>query len=114
MKWMQLVMAGIFTLGTALYCNSRAFHFLEMGRNTREESRDKTIPPERANRASILAEVYSTAAEMLILPAGFAAGIIHSVGFALAASRSSDARIRALEEELKQLRTLVSANRQQG
>ena len=101
----------VFTLGTAFFCLSRASHFLERGASYREESWDKTTSPERANRANILAEVYSTAAGMLILTAGFAAGIINAVGFAIVASRNSDARIRALEEELKQLRTLVSANR---
>ena len=112
MRWFMLFMAGVFTLGGAYLCFSRSNHYLERAGQHLDASQDKTISPDRANGEHIRYEVCSIAGMILSLGGLFAIPILHLVAFALLESRRSDARIRAMEEELKQLRDLVSENRQ--
>lgn len=108
-----ILMGYILLVGNSVHVWYTGSHFLDMARRYREESRDKTASPEQRKHNDILGQVYSTAAATTLASGGFGTVIlILMVGVSFGSQRS-DARIRSLEEELKQLRTLVSGSRPQ-
>ena len=111
MKWFHLFVAVLFSMFTTFQILWLSNQQRESAQDLREEARDKTTSPERAQYARILADAYSALSIALLASAGFGIAIVLSMGYTMRISRNSEDRIRAVEEELKQLRALVSGNR---
>ena len=114
MNWFKLLWAGFYTFAMMYLVYSSASLYREMAERYGEESREKMTSPERMKEARIYAEIYRTFSMTLDKMLLLSIAIISSAISAFSAIQSSaDRRIRALEEELKQLRTLVSGSRPQ-
>jgi hypothetical protein len=90
--------------------DSLARYSREMAAYYLEEARDENASAARAGAARDIHLVYAKASLAITISSGFACAIIFSVVFTLEALRSSTARIRAMEEELRQLRSLPSGS----
>ena len=112
MKWYQLLFAVCLPLAMIWIPFSAAIRYSEMAKSYREASSDETTSPQQRSEKRIYAEIYFSLSMALNYTVIISMSIISSAIMAFRAIHASaDARIRALQEELNQLRTLVSGNR---
>ena len=113
MKWIKFLLAGLFTFTTVYQLYSTAIHYGDLSYSYREESSDKATSAERRRDARLYADVYFAVSVALNSTLMFAMAIVYSVMVVFNVLHgSSEVRIRALEEEVKQMRSLVSGHRQ--
>jgi hypothetical protein len=110
MKWFILFLTGFCTFVTGYQLLSLGRDYREMAAYHLAKTRDENASPDREREARDLHLVYSKASLAITISSGFACAIISSVVFTLEAFRSSAARIRAMEEELRQLRSLTAGS----